>query len=408
MVVRCHLIRLHDARCAEEKSALPPAVTYPSIVLATWLLLFALPQRTKGEGRADYSYEDYSENDGRIQVTTQGGYFESDVTSWFSLNANVISDAISGATPTGPPPVGGSTTVPTAEMHDHRYAGSITGNFKFGNNTLSPQFSYSKEHDYRSLGLSLNDAIEFNEKNTTFAYGISHDFDQVLPNPGEDPSITSPRNKGSTDGILGVSQVLDQNTIVSANLTLGYSDGYLTDPYKRVLFLDFPYTPPNPPTVFPENRPDYKFRQVVFLSGQHYFEPVKGAAELSYRFYHDSYGIVAHTATLQWNQKIGKYAILSPLFRYYTQTAANFYGTEFPGDPTNPSVYPIPQYYSSDYRLSALYSYTFGLSLTVQVQKWLSLEVAYKRYEMYGTDGVTNPGQYPTANVFTGTLTIWF
>ncbi|MFZ0826321.1 MAG: DUF3570 domain-containing protein [Verrucomicrobiia bacterium] len=405
MAVRCHIIRLHGARCAENKSV-PLALSYPSIVLATWLLLFALPQRTRADGRADYSYEDYAENDGRIHVTTQGGYFESDVTSWFSLNANVISDAISGATPTGPPPVAPSTTVPTAEMHDHRYAGSMTGNFKFGNNTLSPQFSYSKEHDYRSLGLSLNDSIDFNEKNTTLSYGISHNFDQVLPNPGEDPSIVVPRNKGSTDGLLGISQVLDQNTIVGANLTIGYSDGYLSDPYKKVLFMDFPLG--NPPTVFPELRPDYKFRQVVFVSGQHYFEPLKGAAELSYRFYHDSYGIVAHTASLQWNQKIGKHAILSPLFRYYTQTAANFYGTEFPGDPTNPTVYPTPQYYSSDYRLSALYSYTYGISLSVQVQKHVSLEVAYKHYEMCGTDGVTNPGQYPTANVFTGTLTIWF
>jgi hypothetical protein len=406
MAFRCHKIRLHDARCTEKKSV-PQALPYPAIVLAAWLLLFALPQRTKGEGRVDYSYEDYAENDGRIHVTTQGVYFESDIKSWFSVNANYIYDAISGATPTGAPPVGTSTTAPTAHMHDTRQAGSLTGVFKLGNHTLSPQLSYSEESDYRSVGISLNDAIDFTEKNTTLSWGLSHTFDQILPNPGEDPSITSPRNKDSTEGLLGISQVLDQNTIVGANLTLGYSDGYLTDPYKRVLFLDFPYTPPTP-TVFPENRPDNKFRQVALLSLQHYFESVNGAAEVSYRFYHDSYDIVAHTATIQWNQKIGKHVILSPLFRYYTQSAASFYGTEFPGDPTLPTVYPTPQYYSSDYRLSALYSYTYGISLSVQVQKHLSLEAAYKRYEMFGTDGVTNPGQYPTANVFTLGLTIWF
>ena len=160
--------------------------------------------------------------------------------------------------------------------------------------------------------------------------------------------------------------------------------------------------------MFPENRPDYKFRQVAFVSLQHYFEPLNGAAEVSYRFYHDSFGIVANTASIQWNQKIGKYFMLSPLFRYYTQTAASFYGTHFPGDPTNPSVFPTPEYYSADYRLSALNSYTYGVSLSVQVQKWLSLEIAYKHYVMSGTDGVTSSAQYPTANVFTGSLTIWF
>jgi hypothetical protein len=407
MAVRCHKIRPHNARRAE-KISVPRALPYPSIVLAAWLLVFALPQRTRGEGRADYSYEDYAENDNRIHVTTQGVYFESDVKSWFSVNANFIYDAISGATPTGAPSPAGTNGVTTAEMHDHRYAGSITGNFKFGNHTLSPQFAYSKESDYRSIGISLNDAIDFNEKNTAVFWGVSHTFDQILPNPGEDIAITSPKNKDSTEGLLGISQILDQNTIVGANFTLGYSDGYLSDPYKRVFFLDFPYTPGNPLTVFPENRPDYKFRQVALLSLQHYFEPVQGAAEVSYRFYHDSFDIMAHTATLQWNQKIGKHAMLSPLFRFYTQTAASFYGTEFPGDPTNPTIFPTPQYYSSDFRLSALNSYTYGISLNVRVQKHVSLEVAYKRYEMHGTDGVTNPGQYPTANVFTGTLTIWF
>ena len=406
MAVRYHKIRLHDARCAEKKTV-RRTLPYQSIVLAAWLLVFALPHRTKADDRVDFSYEDYAENDGRIHVGTAGFSFESELKSWFSVNGNFIYDAISGATPTGTPPLPNTKT--TAHMHDTRYAGSVSGSFKISSQTLTPQFSYSQESDYRSVGISLNDAIDFNEKNTTFSWGLSHTFDQILPNPGEDLSIISPRNKNSTEGLLGISQVLDRNTIVGANLTLGYSDGYLSDPYKVVFFDDFPPpSPGNPFTVFPENRPDHKFRQVAFLSLQHYFEPLDGAADVNYRFYHDSFGIVAHTATIQWNQKIGKHAILSPLFRYYTQSAASFYGTHFPGDPTNPSMFPTPQYYSADYRLSALNSYTYGVSLNVKVQKHLSLEIAYKRYEMFGTDRVTSSTQYPTANTISGTLTIWF
>jgi len=407
MPTRCQEKRLPDARCAEKKPVRPNP-QYQSLVLAAWLLVFALPHRSRADDRADFSYEDYAENDGRIHVGTAGLYFESEIKSWFAINGNFIYDAISGATPTGAPPLPGTNTVAMANMNDTRYAGSVAGVFKLGNHALSPQVSYSEESDYRSLGISLNDAIDFNEKNTTFSWGLSHTFDQILPNPGEDPAITSPRNKNSTEGLLGVSQVLDQNTIVGANLTLGYSDGYLSDPYKRVLFDDFPYSPGNPFTVFPENRPDHKFRQVAFLSLQHYFEPVKGAAEVTYRFYHDSYDIVANTASIQWNQKIGRHVILSPLFRYFIQTAASFYGTHFPGDPTDTTTYPIPQYYSADYRLSALNSYTYGISLSVQLQKHLSFEVGYKRYVMRGTDGVTAAAQYPTANVFGGTLTLWF
>lgn len=385
-----------------------PGPSSPVVFLVVWWL-FAVPQRSRADDRVDYSFEDYAENNGRIHVQTQGAYFGFDVKPWLSLNGNFISDAISGATPTGAPPLPGTNAVAMAEMHDHRYAGSISGAFKISNQTLTPQFSYSKESDYRSLGIALNDALDFNEKNTTVAWGASHTFDQILPNPGEDPSITKPRDKDSTEGLLGISQVLDPSTVFGANLTLGYSDGYLSDPYKRVLFDDFPPPPPGDPyTVFPEKRPDHKFRQVMFLSLQRYFEPLNGAADVSYRFYHDSFGIFAHTAEIQWNQKITRYVMLSPFVRYYTQTAAYFYGTHFPGDPTNPTVFPTPDYYSADYRLSALDSYTYGVSLSVRVQKHVSLELAYKHYVMFGTDGVTAAAQYPTANVFSGTLTIWF
>jgi len=315
MTVRCHIMRRAKTRRAGKKSV-SFTWRYQSLFVPTWLLVCALPQRTRADDRADVSYEEYAENNGRIHVGTAGLFVGTDLTSWLSLNANFIYDAISGATPTGAPPAPGTNKLVTAYMKDARYAGSISGSFKVSNQTLTLQFSYSKESDYRSLGISLNDAIDFNEKNTTFAWGISHTFDQVLPNPGEDLSITRPRAKDTTDGLLGLSQVLDQNTLLGGNITLGYSDGYLSDPYKRVLFDDFPPPGPGQPfTVFPEHRPDHKLREVAFVSLQHYFDPAKGAAEVSYRFYHDSFGIFAHTAEIQWNQKIGRHVMLSPFVR---------------------------------------------------------------------------------------------
>ena len=61
--------------------------------------------------------------------------------------------------------------------------------------------------------------------------------------------------------------------------------------------------------------------------------PLNASIEASYRFYHDSYGIIANTVGVQWFQKIGQAAVVSPSFRYYRQGAANFYGIQFPGDP---------------------------------------------------------------------------
>lgn len=145
------------------------------------------------------------------------------------------------------------------------------------------------------------------------------------------------------------------------------------------------------------------------MSLQHYFDRVNGAVEVTYRLHHDDFGVTASTVSLLWNQKLGKHVTVSPLFRYHTQTAARFYGTLFPGDPTDPSFpIPVPQYYSSDYRLSALESFTYGVQVSARVWKHLSLAASYKRFEMYGRDGNTSADQYPKANVFSGGLTLWF
>jgi len=384
------------------------------------MLHLASLHRTRAENRVDYRYEDYAEENGRIHIQTQGAYFETSLSSATALKGNFIYDAISGATPTGAPYLPGTNAVNAVQMDDTRYAGFLEATFKFSSATLSPQVAYSEESDYRSLGIALNGTLEFNEKNTTLLWGLSHSFDQVLPNEGElsyetDLPLTSPQRKDDSAILLGLSQILGPATLLTVNLTVGYADGYLSDPYKRVLFDNVPYNPgpdpanPYPYTVWPERRPDHKFRQIAFVSWQHSFEQVDGAVETTYRFYHDDFEVTAQTVSLQWNQKLGKHFIASPLFRFYTQTAAYFYGTHFPGDPTDPSSpIPLPDAYSADYRLSELVSYTYGISLSARVQQHLSLELSYLRYEMYGKDGVTSSFQYPKANVFSGGLTLWF
>lgn len=60
-----------------------------------------------------------------------------------------------------------------------------------------------------------------------------------------------------------------------------------------------------------------------------------------------------------------------------------------------------PRYYSADYRLSRLETWTFGVALRWQVHEHVAIDLAYKRYLMNGLDGVTLSSAYPQANVFT-------
>jgi hypothetical protein len=196
--------------------------------------------------------------------------------------------------------------------------------------------------------------------------------------------------------------------VFTANLTVGAANGFMNDPYKGVRFDDYP----DPNTLVREKRPGYRDKQIGYFALTQFFTKLKGSAELGYRLYHDSYGIVSHTASLSWFQKLGKQVVLSPMFRFSDQSEAAFYGVRFPGDatlpPDDPFYVPIPKHYSADYRLSTMQTFTYGLSATWKIKDKVSLDVAYKRYDMLGKDNITSKDAYPNANVFSGGLRLWF
>ena len=409
-----------------------------SSLTSTWvalLLHFIFGAPARGENHVDSRFEVYSEDGGRIQVTTEGILFEQSMTPWATLRGKVVFDSISGATPTGAPAPGGGggggggggdggdrrdnagrsvlprranatiqavagatpaggggggSQVPLTRMHDTRYAGDLATDLRVANQTITPELSYSSEKDYTSFGAALTDAIDFNQKNTTLVLGLSHNFDSVQP-------VTWPNSKAknSTEFLIGVNQLLDPKTVLRLDFTYGFENGYLSDPYRGVVFD----SSPTAGTLYPENRPGNRTDEIGFLSLTHFFTPVNGSAEVSYRLYHDSFGIVSHTLGIQWYQKLGRYIIVSPLLRYTEQSAANFYGTTFPGDPTNPAT--IPKFYSADYRLSSLSTYTLGLQVTGVINDRLRLDASYERYMMQGNDNQTAQSAYPTANIYT-------
>jgi hypothetical protein len=360
------------------------------------MLLFARA-RAGAEDHFDYRFEYYAEEKDRIQVRTHTGLFEQSVASWLTLRGSVVYDGISGATPRGGPPPAGSQQVALEQLDEARYAGTLETDLKFDRHTLRPGLALSYESDYESIAPSLNYLVDFNQRNTTLQLGVAQNFDRLTAGIYLGPDT---EDKLSTDFLIGLTQVLTPRTLFNAALTVGTAEGYLSDPYKGFRFTGYP----DPDALFPEKRPGYRTKQIVSLSLNHFFESLNGSPELLYRFYHDSFGIFAHTATLEWFQKLGRHIVLAPLFRFYEQSAADFYRLSFdadPSDPGNANNALIPRYYSSDYRLSKLRTLTYGLRTTVRVRSWLSLDAAYKRYEMRGLDGRTAASNYPKANVWT-------
>jgi hypothetical protein len=289
-------------------------------------------------------------------------------------------------------------SVPTTELHDKRIAWSVQVPVTFGPNLVTPSFSYSRESDYDSFAGALNYSLALNEKNTTVSTGLAFLDDRV-----RNDSYVYYNNKRTFNFFLGLVQLISPTAYVTVNGTVGTEYGYLNDPYRGVMpSSNFYQTDADSPALFPEQRPSHRNSEILYISWTQFMKAVNASYELSYRFYHDSYGIYANTAGITWNQKFGKHLIVSPMMRYYLQSAADFYYVQVPDYPN------LPAFYSSDYRLSNFESFAFGLAITWRVQNHVSLNASYMRYIMTGLDGITSQTAYPSANTFTAGLSLYF
>ena len=412
------------------RSRFRPVFFWTAVVSATGV------RHAWAQSRVEYKYEYYQEADDRTRVQTHGLWFETELDKRLVLRGQYVHDALSGATPNGGPPPAGTNAVPLSRFEDERNAGMLQGDIKLGRFNTSPQISYSEESDYRSLGVALTEAIDFNQKNTTLILGTSRNSDAVR---GSNQIGFAYKNE--TLGMVGINQLLSPLSVLTVNFTMGYLDGYLNDAYKGV---NFSVNYPNPvfdPTPFDvnlgEKRPRHRFKQIGYFGFTQYVPKLKGGADLSYRLYHDDWGVWGNTFQMEWNQKVGQRLVVTPLLRYHRQTAADFYGVRFAGDPLLPhgaqyalqsdgftmlfngdegfpgdglvgTVPAHPSYYSSDYRLSEMETWTYGLGVRIKLCENATLSLAYKRYETHGLDGITPKGQYPTAHAGTVGLSVSF
>ncbi len=412
-----------------------------------WMLTLGVPilaaRHAGAEDSVGFSHETYSEDHGRMQVQTESLRIEKTFAPWFDLTLRQVFDSISGATPIGAPAINqlnirdpqshtrippiaitgytrqldgvsgaspisraiSKNMVPLANSNDFRLGTDISAAITSGPHRFVPEFSYSSETDYVSYAAALNYSLELNDKNTILNLGWSHAYDFVLAN--QFTYITHHEVKNTDDFIVGVTQLLGPETIFSANVTIGHEQGYLRDPYRGVVFDESALDPDARVVLGGENRPSTRDSQALNLSVTQAVTPLNGSIEGSYRFYHDSYGIFANTVGVAWFQKIGQSLVLSPSFRYYRQSAASFYAIQFPGDPTvDPAR--APRYYSSDYRLSELETFTLGFEASFALREHWDFRLGYQRYWMHGLDHTTLQSTYPNANIFTVGLSYTF
>lgn len=374
-------------------------------VVVGGILWLSFPKTGRSENSFTFKAQSWQEDDNRIRVDSQYGLIEADLSTSTHFKLMGLIDSIAGVTPTGEKPLVAGDPVPLANMEDRRKAWDTSLSHQFSRVNVTVGYANSRESDYVSNGWSLNTVTDFNDKNTSLLAGYGRTDDKINE---EKLGWTVKRPKSGNDFMVGVIQLLDPNTSVTANVSYGQSRGYMSDPYKIVSTTMLDLDPGFYYTV-PENRPMKKNKVSVFVSANHNVERLHGALDASYRYYHDSFGINSHTVSLLWMQKFGEHVIVQPSLRLYRQSAADFYYPDADAAGIVTSYEPLlgetgtgkAPFYSSDYRLAHMQTVDVGLKVIWNIKPWVSVDLAYNRYTSRPLDRITPHDAFSQANVFT-------
>ncbi len=281
------------------------------------------------------------------------------------------------------------------------------------NTILSGNLSFANEYDYSSFGGGVGIAKLFNLKNTELSLNASVFLDSWRPQyPTEikafvknnsnlndgffqgadildqngniinklDPNAWKPHNTTLVENksrntyalSFGFSQILSKTTQISVFSDPTYQTGWLANPMQRVYFADkenfyignaasIPfYTDPKNKDVFQladdiERLPDTRFKIPIGVRLNQYVNE-NLVLRTYYRYYFDDWGIQSHTFSAELAIKVGAKFTFYPNYRFYNQTAANYFA---PFD----DLLSTSQFYTSDFDLSKYNTHQFGLGI---------------------------------------------
>ena len=369
------------------------------------------------EDRADVLWHLYKGGD----ITIQGPsvLVRKKVGDNLSLSANYYEDMISSASI--------DVKLSASPYHEKRQQWSAGADYLHGKSTYSAGFITSKEPDYKANTSYFAVSQDMFGDLTSLTLGYRRGWDRVYKDQRnsvtgqiETETIfngnTRPATVDHRGYSLSLSQILTRNAILGFNYELLTDQGYLANPYRKIRYLS-----PGQGTgftladqVYPNTRTSHAASAQL-----KYYLPYRAALTGQYRFFHDTWGIVAHTAELDYTHPVWKRWIFDGSLRYYTQKHADFYSDLFPR--AN-----YQNFMGRDRELAAFHSYTLGAgaswqfampgvpslgknSLNVRVDHLVVDYSDFRNALLAGTYGAGNEPLYKlNANIFQVFVSIWF
>lgn len=263
---------------------------------------------------------------------------EKDIGASATLGAHFVIDSISAASP---------AAGQTARFTERRYEAGLRALRRFGDAfTVSVGGRYSSEPDYVSSSINAGLAVDLLDKNATFSVASALAFDTVtssIPADGFQDKLRT-----SYFG-LSWTQVLGPRALAQVGYDLLAADGFQANHYRSVAAAGM---------VVSEEVPELRLRNALFANARWFEAASEVTVQAGYRLYFDDWGVVGHTPEIALTRDFGAHLELRARYRYYTQSAADFYQEIYDR---------VETFRTDDAKLSPFDGHTIGVRATLRL-----------------------------------------
>ena len=290
----------------------------------------------------------YQEQDDRVQDISLKTLAKGAINDDDQLTLGLQFDSLTGASPNGAATIGDVQTFTSASgngsystaanelplddaFRDNRLA--LSASYQRALNTgarVTGGLTFSKEYDYRHLGVNTAYAFDFDNNYRTLSIGIGLGNDTIeavggnpVPNSllagGGAASQTSiEETKSIFDILAGFTQIINRRSLVQFNYSASVFDGYLNDPYKFVSVLDdngvlLSSGNQQGGLYRNESRPDSRTGHNLYVEYKYRFD--KAIANVAYRYHTDDWGVDSHTVETRYRWLIDAKQWIEPNIR---------------------------------------------------------------------------------------------
>lgn len=240
--------------------------------------------------------------------------------------------------------------------------------------SIGANVSVSTEYDYLSIGGGVNVFKDSKDRSRQLGLRLQTYQDQVTmiyPIELRSGRVGGTQQRSTYSSTISLSQIINRRLQMLFLLDIAFQNGFLSLPFNRVYFND--------KSVDIEKLPAQRFKFPASVRVNYFLGDVFVFRGF-YRYYQDDWGLRSNTAELETVIKITPFVSISPFYRYYTQSAADYFA---PYETHNKGE----SFYTSDYDLSKFDSHFIGAGFrfvspkgVLGISKFNAVEIRYGHY----------------------------